>query len=176
MARVTYGFLAAAAVSLITGFFVKGSSLPLWISVALSVAVAGLILAGWRRRQFDEGLGEGDEAVEELDVGEDEIVDAPTERRAPRDDTIEISDDALFAPPKRAAPKAKPKAKPKARASERKPAAAKPSPVRNRVAVVPGASRYHRPGCRFARGANVRVVAERIAKERGYLPCNTCKP
>jgi hypothetical protein len=76
------------------------------------------------------------------------------------------------------APAKKPAArKPAARkaTAARKPSAARvPSERPGRVLVIPGRSRYHLPGCRFARGDQVREVSETTAQRRGYEACNVC--
>ena len=67
--------------------------------------------------------------------------------------------------------------KPEPAKAKRKP---KPSPPKpkgaKRVVVIPGASRYHRPSCRFAKGDKARNVTETTAIARGYVACDTCKP
>jgi hypothetical protein len=62
-------------------------------------------------------------------------------------------------------PAGKAKAKPKAKAAP----ATGP-----RVLVIPGRSRFHHPGCRFAKGDDLREVSEAVARRRGYEPCNVC--
>src|SRR5581483_4369552 len=183
MARVIYGFLGAALAALIAGFFIKHSSLPLYISMSFSVAAMALWTAGSLRRARAEISGSSDAVdVEELDAEEIEAVKA----KAPAPDetlAIESIDDEEFAPPKpkpsrprpskSAPPKPKP-AKPKP-VVKRKPTV-KRKPAAKRVAVVPGAERYHKPTCRFAQSPEIRMVSEAIAIGRGYVPCGVCKP
>lgn len=195
MARLTYGFLAAAAVALISGFFIRGTSLPLLISIALSVACAALILYGNSRRLRDDDV-EPDESLEEIEIAEPPAKRTRSKRAADETIALDTIDDSVFAPePPKRKPKAKPKAaKPKAAKPKPKPAPKKPAarkaqlpkpklaprkkaaPRAKRVAVVPGASRYHKAACRFAQSPNVRMVTEGVAKERGYLACEVCKP
>jgi hypothetical protein len=220
MARLLiYVVLAADVVALIVGFFIKSTSLPLWVSTGLSVGVAILILFGWSRVVRDEDVdAASDEELEDLDVDEEpaEKRARRSRRKAPLPETISFvaPDESLFAPeepraaepepraakprprsvepkprpvrpkprplrPKPRSVRSKPQAPAKPTAARRKPAKAK-APARrtaNRsVAVVPGASKYHKPTCRFAQSDNVRMVPERIAKERGYVACGICKP
>ncbi len=86
---------------------------------------------------------------------------------------------------KKSAAKRPPAKKPTAKKpAARKPAAKKPAAKRKpakstessgaRVLVIPGRSRYHRAGCRFAKGDDLREVSEATARRRGYEPCNVC--
>ena len=217
MARLTYGFLAAAGVALVSGFFVHGSSLPLLASITFSVAVTALISYGWSRRLREGELESSpDDSVEDIDIDRPEKKTSGRGRTRPKLEdtaTLDVFDDSVFAPrPTRRRAKAKSKSRPKAktsraksasvkkvaarkpqakkspppkRAAARKPPAPRPAPrpahrkvkaTVKRVAVVPGASRYHRRGCRFAQSPAVRMVPESVAIERGYLACEVCKP
>lgn len=71
MARVTYAALGLAFAALVGGFFVRGSSIPLIASIALSAVVSVLILFGWTRKMRREGLGLG---MDEAEVGEIEEI------------------------------------------------------------------------------------------------------
>lgn len=71
MARVTYAALGLAFAALVGGFFVRGSSIPLIASIALSAVVSVLILFGWTRKMRREGLGL---EMEEAEVGEIEEI------------------------------------------------------------------------------------------------------
>lgn len=42
------------------------------------------------------------------------------------------------------------------------------------VVVTPGGAKYHRPGCRHAKGGD-RVSVE-DARKAGYEPCKVCRP
>jgi hypothetical protein len=50
MAKLTYGIVLAALAALVSGFFVKTSTLPLIASIGLSAVATLLILIGWGRR------------------------------------------------------------------------------------------------------------------------------
>jgi outer membrane biosynthesis protein TonB len=65
LARVTYAALGLAFAALVSGFFVRDSSIPLIASIALSAAVSVLILFGWTRKMRREGFG--------LEMGEAEV-------------------------------------------------------------------------------------------------------
>ena len=71
MARVTYAALGLAFAALVGGFFVRGSSMPLIASIALSAVVSVLILFGWTRKMRREGFGF---EMDEADVGEIEEI------------------------------------------------------------------------------------------------------
>jgi FtsZ-interacting cell division protein ZipA len=264
--------LVLAAGSLVAGFLVRTSSVPLLVSIGLSAVIAVLILAGWSKRLRASGAfdGSGSEEVElevsDVEEGEPALAEGAEpaevgtsrasrrldrkaaartraridERAAERagsrpgrpvrsraDQTIEIrpTDErrAKRAPKKKKAPTRKParvkdpipaaettaprpkvapeRSKPSAakRAPRAKAPAAKPAPARaakppkkaplpktapktspakksGRVLVIPGRSRFHVRGCRFAKGADLREVTEAVARRRGYEPCNICMP
>ena len=91
MARLTYGVVAGALASLVAGFFVKTSTLPLVLSIGLSAVATLLILIGWGRRLRLESEGAERDApeVEEIDfieLGAAEEEPRPRARRsrAPR--------------------------------------------------------------------------------------------
>jgi hypothetical protein len=70
VARITYGVLALAFATLVSGFFFRHSSLPLLISIGLSGVVFVLILAGWSRRLRQAGApGLAPNGDEEEDLG-----------------------------------------------------------------------------------------------------------
>ena len=71
MARITYAALGLAFAALVSGFFVRSSSIPLIASIALSAVVSVLILVGWTRKMRREGLGF---EIEEAEVGEIEEI------------------------------------------------------------------------------------------------------
>jgi hypothetical protein len=71
VARITYAALGLAFAALVSGFFVRDSSIPLIASIALSAVVSVLILVGWTRKMRREGLGL---EMEEAEVGEIEEI------------------------------------------------------------------------------------------------------
>src|SRR5688500_12807641 len=75
MAKVVYGVVAGALVTLVAGFFVRTSAIPLLVSIGLSVAAAVLVTAGWARRirLEDELLEGGEPEVEDLDYDDEEF-------------------------------------------------------------------------------------------------------
>jgi hypothetical protein len=179
VARLIYAVMALALGALVSGFFVSTSNVPLFLSIGLSAAVMLLILFGWSRRirrgmdLFDERASE--EEMEDLDVVEIE----PDEFRPPAVIEVphgrEVPDRRKKAPPQRAvkAPvKAGVKKKAPVKAGVRKKAPARPSSTR--VLVIPGRSRFHRPGCRFVKSDEAREVSEATARRRGYEPCSVC--
>jgi outer membrane biosynthesis protein TonB len=199
-----YAVLALALALLVAGFIVDSSAIPLIASVALSAVVTVLILYGWSKRLRASGAF-GDEPVsvpqmEEIDdldfaeVDEAEITgEIPSRRRRKAASTVTIVKPPKAPPPATIAlpaTKAKPKAKPKATtaASKAKPKSkptskSKPKPKPKaasrsggRVLVIPGASKFHVKGCRFAKGDDLREVSEVVARKRGYIPCAVCKP
>jgi hypothetical protein len=202
VARVTYAALGLAFAALVGGFFIRTSSVPLIASIALSVAVSALILAGWTRRMRREGLGEAFEDEEVL-VQDIEVAEVDDKTRVvatadvreklkkkvgarPRRDLTE--EQVAIAPPK---PKRKPAAasRPPAMAAraEARPAARRAgrpstrtssrpaaSARSRRVFVIPGRERYHAEDCRYATGDDLREVSEDLAKRRGYTACGLC--
>jgi hypothetical protein len=50
MARIVYGVVGAALATLVAGFFIQDSTLPLLVSIGFSLVAAVLILTGWARR------------------------------------------------------------------------------------------------------------------------------
>ena len=261
MARLIYACLALAAASLVAGFLIRTTSIPLLISIGLSGVIAVLILAGWSKRlrasgAFDGGAdaeaalemvdieselegAEPSEEIEPADAAVTQVRRRPSRRAARRpateppraptragsggrrsrvraDQTTEIPQTPtptsrprrkpVKATPKRparskatrkqpqvrAAPATTPmkKAKPPARSKPKAAAARKKAPSQRasasqaetgptakragRVLVLPGRSRFHAAGCRFARGDDVREVSEAAARRRGYEPCNVC--
>lgn len=192
MARIVIGILAADAVLLLSGFFVKSTSAPLIGSIVMSVAVTALIVVGLVRQfREQEGLASDEEPeIEELEdtdfaPADDDATITQTMPRAPvrrrvRPRIIPVDEPETKAAARKQPkpkPKQKPRAKPKAAPAKKPPAPrAKAAPRGGRVLVVPGASRYHRAGCRFVRGGNAREVSEATAISRGYERCGVCKP
>jgi hypothetical protein len=254
VAVMTWALVVLAFIALVSGFFVRTSSVPLLVSCVFSAIVLLLILFGWSRRIRGDALFEEPEPGaeleevdaepaddyasvttgqlpartrrsrergrvaatiqlpeidqdEEIDVDEeidqdeeidvDDVVDdRPDEREEfaalDVDDEDEFDID-LFAPPEvkerkaraQRPAKAPAKAKPTAKSTPpaRKPKKAPPrkaSTARGgspkRVLVIPGRERYHVRGCRFAKGGDLREVAEATARRRGYVPCSVCTP
>jgi outer membrane biosynthesis protein TonB len=240
VAKLIYAFLALAAASLVTGFLVRTSNVPLLVSIGMSGVIAVLILAGWSRRLRQGAFLDGDEAdVEELDIvevdeaeltsvvaGEPVVPSRPRARSRPArpqatgpHETIELpkTEPAAERRKKGAArrreptsrrrpepaaelaetrtirrPKPTPARRPKPAPARRpKPApaqGAKPTPAGRpkaaaakakrgpRVKVIPGRSRYHAAGCRFAKSDDAVEVTEATARRRGYVACTVCKP
>ncbi|MEX2394979.1 MAG: hypothetical protein WD826_10925 [Actinomycetota bacterium] len=225
MARLIYAVLALALASLVAGFVVRTTAVPLIASVALSAIVTVMILYGWSKRlrasgAFDEEVEVSPEMEELLvvEVDEAEITGEVPVRRRRRDKvkaaaTMAIDRELSFEPARdeeddldvttverRVKPKGKTKPKskaaarsksavskpkaagsrPKAEASKAKPKAkgkpASSAPRGPRVIVIPGAAKYHKKGCRFAKGDDIREVSTSVASKRGYEPCGACKP
>jgi hypothetical protein len=179
VARLTYAALALALGALISGFFVRTTAVPLFASIGLSALVLILILRGWARRIRQAPLGEEIEEVEELedvDAGDFVIIEAGEEsgelpvvsaRRAGigsrrRERVVEGDKE----PDRERVPRPRPAGPPRARV----PGAG----GSRRVVVLPGRSRYHMPGCRFAEGKGAEEIAESTARRRRYRPCSAC--
>ncbi len=176
MARLTYAALALALASLVSGFFIRTTAVPLFASIGLSALVLILILRGWARKIRQTELGEEGEELaepaiqlEEFDVMEeleatDIVVVEPgaerTERRRRRGSAVT---DVLEERPSRPKPARPPRT--------RKPRSAGTA---RRVVVLPGRTRYHAPGCRFARGKGAEEIAESTARRRNFQPCSVC--
>ncbi len=195
MARVTYAALGLAFAALVSGFFVRSSSVPLIASIALSAVVSVLILVGWTRKMRREGLGLEPEEVEVGEIedialvefdeeGEIEEVKVGKKRgrrlekvlagisRQPAPDVTVVEPPAEISRPKAAPrPKAGARAKPTVRP---KAAAGSGSRARKKVFVIPGRERYHSAECRYAKGDDLREVSEDLARKRGYTPCGLC--
>jgi hypothetical protein len=45
-----------------------------------------------------------------------------------------------------------------------------------KVIVFDGRDKYHRPGCRFAKGRGAEKVTKATARRWGYEPCSICEP
>jgi hypothetical protein len=156
VARLTYGVLAAALATLVAGFFVRTSTLPLIASIACSAVVSILILYGVQRR-LRQGVDDEEDAdvtdFEFIEFEDDEVPDMTIDVRGSR---TKVKDEP---PPDVTvvAPRTKTKSK-------------------HKVLVIPGRSKYHRDGCRFAKGDDLREVSKSLAQDRGYEPCGTCKP
>lgn len=271
MARLIYAFLALSLGTLVAGFLIRDSSIPLLVSIGLSAVVLLLILVGTSRRlRRSQALEDEQDELASLEVveidaesgaGTEVATSATTSRRRPRparrraaaDDTatMDAIDDAADEEPevtevverpakrsrrKAAASKAPPKrkagtivepelerdsfpefavdpeddaasddiatgtdagaeppptiqmpaerapARPRRRASASAPAprdaatAVERPALTPKVWVIPGRSRYHTHGCRFAKGDTLREVTEATAVRRGYVPCSVCKP
>lgn len=180
MARIVYGVVGAALATLVAGFFIQSSSLPLLVSIGFSLVAAVLILAGWARRirLEDEVLFDEPEVVWDIDEpsGEPELADVTSEITV-------VATEPPRAKPRRARPQRPPE--PHARPEERprvsrsRPAAAKKSTVATRsnksVVVIPGRSRYHTADCRFASNPAAETVKEREAVARGLEACSVCR-
>jgi hypothetical protein len=188
--------MALALGALVAGFFISTSTLPLIASIALSSGVMLLILFGWSRR-IRKGLDLYDGTDDELAVDEvtftevDEETFRPPAESGRRTSSVATASRTAVRPGsaeettivKRKAPGAKPKPVAKKAPAKKRPAAKKKPAARKsgttsttRVLVIPGRSRYHRPGCRFAKGDELREVSEATAKRRGYESCNVCGP
>jgi hypothetical protein len=151
VARLIYAFLALSLGTLVAGFLIRDSSVPLFVSIGLSALVLLLILVGTSRRLRRANALEDEQAdlaeleIVEIDADESVATDAVTEvvgqkRRPPRrrrTATVEADtqsmdaveelladepDDTEFVAPPR---------------TRRKPAA-RPRPARRRVASEPG--------------------------------------
>lgn len=76
LARVTYGLVAAALLTLIGGFLVRENNILLYVSIGLSVAAIVLVLVGAARRAREAPIGE---------VGEPAFADVGSEEEIPED-------------------------------------------------------------------------------------------
>ena len=173
MARLIYALLALAFATLVAGFLVRSTALPLLASLGLSAVVAILILYGWSKKLRESGAF-GDEELEvREELALEELTDDPTDtavtavvrstkRRRSRK-VAEETTEVVVEPPE-----------PKAR--ETRPPRTKTKPKTPKVAVIPGRSRYHVPTCRFAKGDDVRLVSEQKALDAGYERCSVCSP
>lgn len=169
MARLTYATLALALASLVSGFFIRTTAVPLFASIGLSALVLLLILRGWARRVRQEPSAVSDEAeqleeLEDVDLDDIAIVDA-----------ADVSDE-LPVVPARATRQRPPREPARSRAPrERPPRGDRPAAARGgRVVVLPGRTRYHIPGCRFAHGKGAEEITESTARRRRYQPCSVC--
>ncbi|MGH2758886.1 MAG: hypothetical protein ACRDKJ_04900 [Actinomycetota bacterium] len=178
MARLTYAALALALASLVSGFFIRTTAVPLFASIGLSALVLILILRGWARKLRQTELGEDGEALDEpaiqledLDVVEEieatdfVVVDAGVARTARRRRPRPVATDVLEEQEPRRRP-----------ARPQPPLARRPRTTGSarRVVVLPGRKRYHAPGCRFARGKGAEEIAESTARRRHFQPCSVC--
>ena len=55
-----------------------------------------------------------------------------------------------------------------------RPAPSKPAVSGRRVIIIPGRTRYHVPGCRFAHGKGAEEISETAARRRKFAPCSVC--
>ncbi len=179
MARLTYVALGLALASLVSGFFIRSTAVPLFASIGLSALVLILILRGWARRlRQTGGLGEEREELEELeefevfevpdeevDAGEIVVVEAE-EARAQRATRRRAVTELLEERPRRERPE-----RPARPSVVRTP---RPAGAPRRVVVLPGRSRYHAPGCRFARGKGAEEISEATARRKHFTTCSVC--
>jgi hypothetical protein len=186
VARVTYAALALALGALVSGFFIRSTAVPLFASIGLSALVLILILRGWARRmRQSEGLLEADEDefgelepdIVVVDPGE-ESAELPAvarvrSRRAQRSRSRDARADAEeFAAEEEEEEEEEPARIRPGRASH--PAPSKPAVGGRRVVIIPGRTRYHVPGCRFAHGKGAEEISETAARRRKYTPCSVC--
>lgn len=180
MARLTYAALALALASLVSGFFVRTTAVPLFASIGPSALVLILILRGWARKLRQTELGEEDEelaepaiqleeldVVEEIDASDIVVVDPSTARTERRRRPPSAATDVLEERPPRPRPRTTGTRPPRQRQPRTAGAA-------RRVVVLPGRTRYHAPGCRFARGKGAEEIAESTARRRNFQPCSVC--
>jgi hypothetical protein len=179
LARLTYAALALALASLVSGFFVRTTAVPLFASIGLSALVLILILRGWARKLRQTELGEEDEELEpaieleEFDVAEEidatdiVVVDPGAARTERRRRPPSAATDVLEERPARPRPRTTGTRPPRKRQPRTAGAA-------RRVVVLPGRTRYHAPGCRFARGKGAEEIAESTARRRNFQPCSVC--
>ena len=187
MARLIYALLAFALGTLVAGFLIRDSSVPLFASIGLSALVLVLILFGTSRRlRRREALEEEQAELAELDIVEidvEPLAEVSVAESPPS--TIEMP---------AAAPRAAAEPRGRRRSAEAEPSAAahrqtttparrrarsspaQTAPRSSKVWVIPGRSRYHTRGCRFAKGDQLRAVTEATARRRGYVPCSVCEP
>ena len=200
MARVTYAALGLAFAALVSGFFIRDSSIPLIASIALSAVVSVLILVGWTRKMRREGLGLEPEEVEVGEIEDIALVEFDEEGEVEKAEVEEVAtgkkrgrrlekvlagisrqpapDVGVVEPP---AETSRPKAAPRPKAATRakptvrsKAAAGSRSRAKKKVFVIPGRERYHSAECRYAKGDDLREVSEDLARKRGYTPCGLC--
>lgn len=202
LARITYGLVVVALVTLVAGFFQRSSNMLLYVSIVLSIAAIVLVLIGAARRAREvpaEGaipepvpdeypdLQEARVAVE-YDEDEDEepflIEDEEEEeeievvpRRRPAAATTTRRAPARTAATRTAATRTR---APAARAPAAARSAARSTTratAGGKVVVVPGRDRYHTGSCRFIQGKDdTEEISAAQAKRRGYQPCSVCKP
>lgn len=192
MARLTYAALALAAASLVAGFFVRTTAIPLFASIGLSALVLILIMRGWAKR-MRQSEAEGGAEAEDVDARDIVVVDpeaddeepaaattrlprARRSRRAdPDDEDLEPADDDDEPRPEPAPELKKDRRR---RPAERPGSTEAAKPTRpaggGRVVVLPGRSRYHVSSCRFARGKGAEEISEATARRRRYRPCSVC--
>lgn len=176
MARLTYAALALALGSLVSGFFVRTTAVPLFASIGLSALVLILILRGWARRMRQTELGEAGEegaeiqaeefeVLEEIAAGDIVVVEPGAERTERRARARSVATKVL----EERAPRAKPARPPRPQQPR-----ARAAGGTRRVVVLPGRKRYHAPGCRFARGKGAEELSESTARRRHFQPCSVC--
>jgi hypothetical protein len=185
VAKLIYAVLALALGSLVAGFLVRSSAVPLLASIVLSAVVVVLILVGHSRRlRHPELAAEEEEASLEI-VELDDDTEIATQRRTRRprvsSPAAPISSgaatqaiDVTEEPDLEAAPR-RPARKPAAKGTANR-TRSRTQPKGPRVLVIPGRSRFHTAACRFAKGPGVREVSETTARRRGYEPCSVCMP
>lgn len=205
LARVTYGLVGLALVTLIIGFFTSESNVMLYISIGLSVAAIVLVLVGAARRAreapADElaaedyaDLGDDDELPDDVlaafedeedeDLAElpDDFDDFDEDEFFDLDEEDEDEDVAPVRSKSKTKAKSKPKAKPKAKAKAKSKSKAKAkatSSSSGKVFAVEGRDRYHAADCRFVRdkdASELEEITPATAKRRGYEPCSVCSP
>lgn len=190
MARLTYAALGLALAALVSGFFVRDSTIPLYASILLSAVVSVLIMTGWTRRLRREGAfgEEGGARADETEIVEIDIDELDDDERPARPVRPARTDRAESAErtvrfDKPAAPSTM-RDRIRQELAELRQAEPPPAPVvlRERapapgvakVFVHPGREKYHTRTCRYAKGPEVREVRESVAIDRGYVACGVC--
>jgi hypothetical protein len=185
LARITYGLVGLALLTLILGFFQKSSNALLYVSIVLSVIAIVLVLVGAARRarELPSGAGSPEPGYEpafedtQITALEDEL---PEGLLSAFDEEEEEEEEPGEVLPRRRPAAAKPAAKPAAKSSAAKSRARASTATKaasSKVIVVPGRDRYHASSCRFIQGKDdVEEVTPATAKRRGYQPCSACKP
>lgn len=181
LARITYGLVGLALVTLIIGFFQKDSNTWLFISIGLSIAAIVLVFVGAARRareapavdEFEPAFEEaGTEMEEELPA---DLLTPFDEEEEEEFEEEEEEEEVEIVPPRRAATRKPTATRAPARGAAR--GATKTAAPSSKVIVVPGRDRYHTASCRFIQGKDgTEQISAATAKRRGYQACSACKP
>jgi hypothetical protein len=188
--------VVVAFVTLIVGIFQSGLGL-IWVSIASSVLAAiflGLGVAGSKRPVPASGPSELEEAGVTTAVRErvrltPEAEEEPREhvRITPAEPEEEAEEPIALEPtPTRgrarsAASRTRERARPTAtragasRARGRVAAAPKPK-AGAEVVVIPDRDKFHKQGCRYAKGPGAMSLTKAQARRQGYKACGVCKP
>lgn len=186
--------VVVAFVTLIVGIFQSGLGL-IWVSIASSVLAAiflGLGVAGSKRPVPASGPSDLEEAgvttavrerVRLAPEGEEEprehVRITPAEPEEEAEAPIALEPTPTRGRARSAASRTRGRARPtatRAGASRARGRAAAAPKAGAEVVVIPDRDKFHKEGCRYAKGPGAMTLTKAQARRQGYKACGVCKP